>query len=540
MRQPARQDETHTFRGRTMREAVHALKGALGPDAVIVGTRRGRDPRGRYVEITAVGRPKPEPAPAPDPPDASPTEAPAMGGRRGASAAYARTARATQPAELPPLLAALRGDPPAEKPFAERAAWLARQIEARTAEHARQMAPPAPLPGVPDRPPYHLVDAPPEPPHPPAQPVDPARILSPAQAAAELARPAGSEVQALRAEIEALKALVGGLGAAPPRSDVAAAVAEALKPIAAALADQAPVRTQLADIRALLDKVAGGPADGEAVEAAPAPAVELARPAPEGPDPVVEHLIDAGVPKVYAEDLARRARPRSLRPVDPFAGLPALIADDIDCGGAGFEERRVLAFVGPTGVGKTTTVAKLAARARLAGRSVALVTVDTFRMAAVDQLARYAEVLEAPLRVVKSPAALGPTLASLAAYDVVLVDTTGRNPRAGDQVAALARFFPEGWGGELVLTVAQGARERDALATVDAFAALGYAALCVTKADESDAPGAVYGIARRSGRPVAWITDGQMVPDDIEEARPATVAARIVAHRARGEVALGA
>ncbi len=537
MRQPARQDETHTFRGRTMREAVHGLKGALGPDAVIVGTRRGRDPRGRYVEITAVGRPKPAPPSAPSAPSA-PDEAPAMGGRRGASAAYARTARATQPAELPPLLAALRGDPPAEKPFAERAAWLARQIEARTAEHARRMAPPAPLPGVPDRPPYHLVDAPPEPPHPPAQPVDPARILSPAEAAAELARPAaGSEVQALRAEIEALKALVGGLGGAPPQRDVAAAVAEALKPIAAALADQAPVRTQLADIRLMLDKAAGA---GPEAEVTPPPAVELARPAPEGPDPVVEHLVDAGVPRAYAADLARRARPRSLRPVDPFAGLPALIADDIDCGGAGFEERRVLAFVGPTGVGKTTTVAKLAARARLAGRSVALVTVDTFRMAAVDQLARYAEVLEAPLRVVKSPAALGPTLASLAAYDVVLVDTTGRNPRAGDQVAALARFFPEGWGGELVLTVAQGARERDALATVDAFAALGYAALCVTKADESDAPGAVYGIARRSGRPVAWITDGQMVPDDIEEARPATVAARIVAHRARGEVALGA
>ena len=81
---------------------------------------------------------------------------------------------------------------------------------------------------------------------------------------------------------------------------------------------------------------------------------------------------------------------------------------------------------------------------------------------------------------------------------------------------------------------------RVSIRTVDAFADLGYAALCITKADECDAPGAVYGIARRSGRPVAWITDGQMVPDDIEEARPATLAARILGHRSRGDLALGA
>lgn len=531
-------EQTHTFRGRSMREAVAALKGALGPDAVIVSTRRGRDPRGRYVEISAVGRPQPAPAPsaarridlvAGDEPT------PAMGGPRGASAAYARTARATQPTALPPLLAALRGEPPAEKPFAERAAWLARQIEQRTAEHALD-ARPAPLPGVAERPPYHTVDAPP--------PAPRSRILSPAEAAAELARPdaADSEVRRLRAEIEALKELVGGMGRTPagPGVDVASAVADALAPLAAqlsALARQAPAQTQLADVRSLLHEVTGEPP--AIVEPEP-PTPTLERPAfAEGPDPLMLRLIDAGVPRAHADDLVRRARPKSLRPVDPLDRISAIIADDIDCGLADFEQRRVLAFVGPTGVGKTTTVAKLAVRARLAGKSVALVTVDTFRMAAVDQLARYAEVLEAPLRVVKHPRALGPTLAELAEYDVVLIDTTGRNPR-GDAAAALAKFFPEGWGGELVLTVACGTRERDAFATVDAFAELGYAALCITKTDESDAPGAIYGIARRSGRPVAWLTDGQMVPDDIEDARSATIAARIVGHRMRRELALGA
>jgi len=299
---------------------------------------------------------------------------------------------------------------------------------------------------------------------------------------------------------------------------VAAAVADALAPLAAqitALAGRSPSQTQMTDIRAQLD-----------------PPVQVPRPTPEGPDPMIEHLVHAGVPQAYAEDVAWRARPRSLRPVDPLERLPAILAADIDCGLADLSERRVLAFVGPTGVGKTTTVAKLAARARLAGRSVALVTIDTFRMAAVDQLARYAEVLDAPLRVVEAPEALAPTLAALAAYDVVLVDTTGRNPR-GSATQTLARFFPEGWGGDLVLTVACSTRERDAFAAVDGFAELGYAALCITKTDESDAPGAIYGIARRSGRPVAWTTDGQRVPDDIEVARAPTIAARVVAHRLR-------
>jgi flagellar biosynthesis protein FlhF len=160
--------------------------------------------------------------------------------------------------------------------------------------------------------------------------------------------------------------------------------------------------------------------------------------------------------------------------------------------------RRILAFVGPTGVGKTTTIAKIAADAQLVRKlRVGLITVDTFRMAAVEQLARYAEILECPLVVVKQPEELPAALDELADCDLILVDTTGRSPRAADQVAALTRYFPEGWGGEVVLTVAASTRERDLHASVDAFIELDYAYLCVTKLDETDALGAVYSVARR-------------------------------------------
>ncbi len=271
----------------------------------------------------------------------------------------------------------------------------------------------------------------------------------------------------------------------------------------------------------------------------------------QGDTPLVEELqarlVEVGVSASHARELAREA----VRQVpdgtaddgDLLAALGHSLATDLACTGDLLPrdgERRVLAFVGPTGVGKTTTIAKVAARAALLEQiPTALVTVDTFRMAAVDQLARYADILECPLYVVKRPEELPQVLAELSDVQLVLVDTTGRNPRAKDQVNALARFFPEGWGGEMLLTVAASTRERDLFATVDAFAELGCAGLVVTKTDETDAVGMPYTLARRASKPIAWTTNGQRVPEDIEQADAARIAAGIVAAAAgRGGVAL--
>lgn len=498
---------THTFRGRSMQDAVSKLKARLGPDAVIVATRRGREPGGGYVEITAVGEPK---AAAP----AEPVDPPAMGGARGASAAYARAARApiaTQAAELPPLLAALRGDAPADKPFAERAAWLTRLVETRTAEDEAARARAARLA---HRPPYHSVaDA-------PTRGAGPGIDDWAAALAAENARDLADAPE----PPQPVQSGPPGHRAAAPFDDaaIAATLAGLRGELLALAARQAPLLHELAGLRAIVEDSAR---ESQAVRALRA------------------RLIDVGISTEHARDLAERALRAEGDTADDGAVLArvgALMADGIRCGGAALGGRRVIAFVGPTGVGKTTTVAKVAAQARLAGQRVALITVDTFRMAAVEQLASYAEILDAPLRVVARPEVLPAELAALAGYDLVLIDTTGRNPRARDQVRALARYFPAGWGGELVLTVAASTRERDLFATIDAFARLGYARLCVTKTDETDAPGVVYSAARRAARPLCWITDGQRVPDDIEAADPAVIAARILAAEARPAVALGA
>ena len=109
-------------------------------------------------------------------------------------------------------------------------------------------------------------------------------------------------------------------------------------------------------------------------------------------------------------------------------------------------DRRIVALVGPTGVGKTTTVAKLAAGFRIeARRRVGLLTIDTFRIAAVQQLKAYAEIMDLPMEVVEKPDQMRPALDRLGDVDLVLIDTAGRSPRSDariDQLVELLRSCP--------------------------------------------------------------------------------------------------
>ena len=170
-------------------------------------------------------------------------------------------------------------------------------------------------------------------------------------------------------------------------------------------------------------------------------------------DDILRGLTQLGFSVSHAEEISermRRALPDGgIQDGDVRDMLNRMIADDLVCGGGLTEDvsrRRMLAFVGPTGVGKTTTIAKVASQARLKGHRVALITVDTFRMAAVEQLARYAEVLNAPLRIARTPESLQATMNELADFDTILIDTTGRSQRCEDQVQALSEYFPSGWG----------------------------------------------------------------------------------------------
>ena len=193
---------------------------------------------------------------------------------------------------------------------------------------------------------------------------------------------------------------------------------------------------------------------------------------------------------------------------------------------------RVWALVGPTGVGKTTTLAKLAAHFGLRqGVRVALVSVDTYRMAAAEQLKVYAGIMGVPFFTAGGSAELEQVLARLEGVDLVLVDTEGRAPGDGDSLAELRATLGELPGLACHLLLAAPTRDRDQRATVEAFADFQPQSLIFTKLDETTTFGPILNQVVRTGCPVSYITSGQRVPDDLEEASRESLARRLLPPR---------
>jgi len=192
---------------------------------------------------------------------------------------------------------------------------------------------------------------------------------------------------------------------------------------------------------------------------------------------------------------------------------------------------RIVAIVGPTGVGKTTSIAKIAARATLArDLRVALVTLDTYRIGAVSQLTRYAQLIGVPLEVVRDPAGFQAACRRHASADLILCDTAGRadDQAANLRLSACLSAIPSA---EIYLAVSAATRRQDLRAVLNRFAPLGPTRLIVTKTDETRLLGGVLNAVSWSGLPLVYLTSGQRVPEDIEEADAATLGPRIL----RGE-----
>ena len=191
---------------------------------------------------------------------------------------------------------------------------------------------------------------------------------------------------------------------------------------------------------------------------------------------------------------------------------------------------KVLAVVGPTGVGKTTTVAKLAAHyAGLERKSVAIITVDVYRVAAVEQMRVYARLLKVPIEVVLTPTDLRSTIAAHRDKDLVLIDSGGRSPYDWMQVMELTGFFKEIGEADIHLALSAATRCKENLAAVDRFSSMNVSALLFTKLDETRDYGSLLTLAVKSKRPVSYLTTGQGIPEHIEPASPAKLA-RLILH----------
>jgi flagellar biosynthesis protein FlhF len=184
-------------------------------------------------------------------------------------------------------------------------------------------------------------------------------------------------------------------------------------------------------------------------------------------------------------------------------------------------QRVVVAAVGPSGVGKTTTLAKLATLARVSGRSVAFVTCDTFRVGGVDHVRRYATLLDVPFETARSAEELETFLGRTKA-DVVIVDTSGQEPSADAAELLLAeRVFAESeacspFERRVLLCVPGACRGVDAARIARAFAVASPTLLAVTKLDETTQPSGIVHAAHAARLPIALTCAGQRVPEDLD------------------------
>lgn len=271
------------------------------------------------------------------------------------------------------------------------------------------------------------------------------------------------------------------------------------------------LRSELMEIKAMLSGMGAASAKVATKGAAPARWTERFRLADLSPEVITLLNEQLGTGEKMAEE-EKRVLDRLAKCFSPYERPKG-------------KRRRIQAFVGPTGVGKTTTIAKLAAQQALhEQKKVALITIDTFRIGAVEQLRIYGDIIGVPVAVVGAPSELSDALMEFKAKDAIYIDTTGRSARKPLHVAEMRTYFDGVADVEKYLVLSSTTKSRDLLSIYKAYCELGLNAAIFTKCDETESLGGIVDLCYRTSLPVAYITNGQNVPEDIREAYPQELA----------------
>lgn len=265
---------------------------------------------------------------------------------------------------------------------------------------------------------------------------------------------------------------------------------------------------------------------------------EYPRPAAtSGNDPVTAYLTGFGINQETAQVVARFTRDtiEQAQNLDSD-GLTALLKTAIArlftteklLEGRMPKQRRI-AMIGPTGVGKTTTLAKIAAHylSRYGGR-IGLITIDTYRIAAVEQIKVYGEIMRLPVEVVIDPRELEQALEKFRDVDLILIDTAGRSPKSGLDIQELAAFLKPQLGIENHLLLSATTREREIEETIRRFSILPVSNFIFSKIDECDQLGVLLNIHYKNDTPISFLTNGQRVPEDLLMPSPMDIAGLIL------------
>ena len=250
---------------------------------------------------------------------------------------------------------------------------------------------------------------------------------------------------------------------------------------------------------------------------------------------VVARLCASGLAEPFAEAVAARLTPAECRVASENTIRRAIEAElATGCAGdAGFARYEI--FVGPPGVGKTTTIAKIASQERASGeRAVALVSADGFRPGAIEQLRCYASVLGAPFRTARSASELDAALT--AARHTALIDTAGRSPN-DSSLTEMFGVIEQRKNVRTHLVLAADTTASAARRLLGRYAELKPVRAIITKLDEAETVLPLLNVLREQGLPVSYLTNGQRVPEDLQRATPASLAAALLNPPATGAAA---
>ena len=316
--------------------------------------------------------------------------------------------------------------------------------------------------------------------------------------------PTRSRGQGLYREVWAVKQAVD------PVLDEVRALRESVGSLDERLGPNAPdLRNDLTQIRTLLASLVG---EGKLT------------PDPQGASAqrLFYFLLGRGIDEPLARSLVQRVVARvesgALGDLDRLKlNLAAEMRADLSRAERGAPPGRVQIFVGPSGVGKTTTIAKLAARAvRSSPGSVLIVTTDTHRVAAVEQMTRFGEILGVPVVGALGPEDLTRILSEAEGMERILIDTPGRSHRNRSTFSELREIADAAGEPEILLVFPATARPCDSREILEAYSTLSWSRLVMTKLDETRVYGELFNAVVTSGRPIACVTTGQSVPEHLE------------------------